>query len=557
MENKAFGIDLGTTYSCISYVDDISGEPVVVDNREGTNVTPSVVYFEDENSYSVGDVAKESAVVSPENTCEFVKRKMGTSDIAITIGDKDYSPEQISALILTKLVKDAEEALDTEIKDVVITCPAYFGIAERTATENAGREAGLNVLEIINEPTAAALCYGSLRDVDDKTILVYDLGGGTFDVTIIRVTPKEIVAIATDGDHQLGGKNWDAALIQHLQDAFCEAKPDFDGNFDLEALQELQLKAEKAKQQLTARDSTKVVVSASGMKASIPLTRETFDDITSPLLKCTIEKTNDAVKAASDKGVTKIDEIILVGGSCKMPQVREIIEKTYPDIPIKMFEPNTAVAKGAAIHANNLKEGRDTLQKWHEIIKEVNKKLSDDKKITMDDLINNKLDDEIKKEVQFVAEDKGEDTKKIELALGGKFEDVINDNKTVLKNITSKSFGIEVVIDEVVDGVKKKVPRISNLVTKQDPVPVTITETFGTAYANMQSVDLVVYETDITDHLYEIGTNEKLGTASLELPSNLPEGAPIEVTIELSTDGLLKLRGYEEQTAALQGLVLK
>ena len=580
MENKAFGIDLGTTYSCISYVDDISGEPVVVDNREGTNVTPSVVYFEDENSYSVGDVAKESAVVSPENTCEFVKRKMGTSDIAITIGDKDYSPEQISALILTKLVKDAEEALDTEIKDVVITCPAYFGIAERTATENAGREAGLNVLEIINEPTAAALCYGSLRNVDDKTILVYDLGGGTFDVTIIRVTPKEIVAIATDGDHQLGGKNWDAALIQHLQDAFCEAKPDFDGNFDLEALQELQLKAEKAKQQLTARDSTKVVVSASGMKASIPLTRETFDDITSPLLKCTIEKTNDAVKAASDKGVTKIDEIILVGGSCKMPQVREIIEKTYPDIPIKMFEPNTAVAKGAAIHANNLKEGRDTLQKWHEIIKEVNKKLSDDKKITMDDLINNKLDDEIKKEVQFVAEDKGEDTKKIELALGGKFEDVINDNKTVLKNITSKSFGIEVVIDEVVDGVKKKVPRISNLVTKQDPVPVTITETFGTAYANMQSVDLVVYETDITDHLYEIGTNEKLGTASLELPSNLPEGAPIEVTIELSTDGLLKLRGYEvtsnnecratmqsdailtveqveEQTAALQGLVLK
>ena len=288
MENKAFGIDLGTTYSCISYVDDISGEPVVVDNQEGTNVTPSVVYFEDETSYTVGDVAKESAVVSPENTCEFVKRKMGTNDTAITIGDKDYSPEQISSLILTKLVKDAEIALDTEIKDVVITCPAYFGIAERTATANAGKMAGLNVLEIINEPTAAALCYGSLRDVEDKTILVYDLGGGTFDVTIIRVTPKEIVAIATDGDHQLGGKNWDAALIQHLQDAFCEAKPDFDGDFDLEALQELQLKAEKAKQQLTAKDNTKVVVSASGMKASIPLTREMFDDITSPLLKCTI-----------------------------------------------------------------------------------------------------------------------------------------------------------------------------------------------------------------------------------------------------------------------------
>ncbi len=196
MENKAFGIDLGTTYSCISYVDDISGEPVVVDNSEGTNVTPSIVCFEDEDTIVVGNVAKETAVVSPEATCEFVKRRMGVDKVAITYNGTDYSPEQISSLILKKLVKDAEEALDTKIKDVVITCPAYFGIAEKTATENAGKMAGLNVLEIINEPTAAALCYGSLRDVEDKTILVYDLGGGTFDVTIIRVTPEEIVAIA-------------------------------------------------------------------------------------------------------------------------------------------------------------------------------------------------------------------------------------------------------------------------------------------------------------------------------------------------------------------------
>ena len=190
MENRAFGIDLGTTYSCISYVDEISGEPVVVDNKEGTNVTPSVVYFIDENTCSVGDVAKESALIDPDRTCQFVKRKMGSEidKVAITVGEKEFSPEQVSSLILKKLVEDAEEALDTKIKDVVITCPAYFGNAERIATKNAGIMAGLNVLEIINEPTAAALCYGSLRDVDDKVILVYDLGGGTFDVTIIRVT---------------------------------------------------------------------------------------------------------------------------------------------------------------------------------------------------------------------------------------------------------------------------------------------------------------------------------------------------------------------------------
>ena len=545
MENKAFGIDLGTTYSCISYVDDISGEPVVVDNIEGTNVTPSVVYFEDESSYTVGDVAKESAVVSPENTCEFVKRKMGSEldKVAITIGGTDYSPEQISSLILTKLVRDAEEQLDTKIKDVVITCPAYFGIAERTATENAGKMAGLNVLEIINEPTAAALCYGSLRDVEDKVILVYDLGGGTFDVTIIRVTPEEIVAIATDGDHQLGGKDWDAALISHLQDEFCEQKPDFDGDFDLEALQELQLKAEKAKQQLTAKEKTKVVVSASGMKASIELTREVFDDITSSLLKRTIDKTNDAIKAAAEKGVDKIDEIILVGGSCKMPQVKKVVTENYPDIPIKMFEPNEAVAKGAAIHANNLSQGSTALQTWIEILDELNKDRTDSKKVTLEDLQNNTLDDEEKKKIQEVAEDKGQDAKKIKMALGGKFNNIVNENKTTLKNITSKSFGLEILVDE--GNGSGYVPKITNLITKQDAVPVSITETFGTISDNQVTVALKVYETDVTDKVYEIGSWEPRGNATLGLPANLPMGSPIEVTFELSTDGLLHFKGRE------------
>lgn len=580
MENKAFGIDLGTTYSCISYVDDISGDPVIVDNEEGTSVTPSVVYFEDESSYTVGDVAKESAVVSPENTCEFVKRKMGTKDIALTINNTDYSPEQISSLILTKLVKDAENALDTKIKDVVITCPAYFGIAERTATENAGRMAGLNVLEIINEPTAAALCYGSLRDVDNKVILVYDLGGGTFDVTIIRVTPQEIIAIATDGDHQLGGKNWDDMLIRHLQDEFCEQKPDFDGEFDLEALQELQLKAEKAKQQLTAKANTKVIVSASGMKASIELTRETFDDITSSLLKRTIDITNHAIKAAEEKGVTQIEEIVLVGGSCKMPQVKEIISGTYPDIPIKMFEPNAAVAKGAAIHANNIQQGKAVLQHWQEIIDTVNKNRSEDEKITLEDLQNENVTEDVKREVKVAAEDSGEAPEVIDMALGGQLPGAINKERPVLRNITSKSFGIEVLIDVEENGEKNQISKISNLVTKQDSVPVTVTKMFGTAFANMENVVLVVYETDITDNVYDIGMNEPLGTAVLELPPGLPGGAPIEVTIDLSTDGLLELHGreitsnneckvtmqsdailteseIEAQTAGVQGLVLK
>lgn len=542
MENKAFGIDLGTTYSCISYVDDVTGEPVVVDNMEGTNVTPSIVYFEDDSSFTVGDVAKESAVVYPESTCEFVKRKMGIDKVAITVGGKDFAPELVSLLILRKLVADAETALDTKIEDVVITCPAYFGIAEKTATQEAGKLAGLNVLEIINEPTAAALCYGSLRGVEDKVILVYDLGGGTFDVTIIRVTPKEIVAIATDGNHQLGGKDWDKALMEYLEDEFRSQK-DFDDAFDLEATQDLQLKAEKAKQQLTAKPQTKVIVMASGVKASIEVTRETFDDITSVLLRQTIDKTKDAIAAAAKKGVTGIDEIILVGGSCKMPQVKAAVETEFADIPIKMFEPNTAVAKGAAIHADNLKKGQAGLQEWKEdmeaVLEEINKKRSKEEQVTIDDLMSEEISGEIMEQVEKTIERTGGDMEKAKFFLGG---GVRKESGPVLRNITSKSFGVEV----LVDAAGGRVSKIRNLITKQDPVPVTISQEFGTAYPNQQTAEIVVYETDITDEVYDIDGLEPLGTAILELPGNLPEDAPIEITFGLTTDGLLKVRGFEK-----------
>lgn len=550
MENKAFGIDLGTTYSCISYVDDISGEPVVVDNQEGTNVTPSVVYFEDEETYTVGDVAKQSALISPEKTCEFVKRKMGIDKVAFTIGDKECSPELISSLILKKLVHDAEEALDTKIKDVVITCPAYFGIAERTATKRAGELAGLNVMEIINEPTAAALCYGSLRGVEDKTILIYDLGGGTFDVTIIRVTPEEIVAIATDGDHQLGGKNWDKVLMDYLEDEF-RSKKNFEDEFAPEDVQDLQLRTEKAKQQLTAKPKTKVIVSASGVKESIELTRETFDDITSTLLKKTIDKTNSAVEAAEAKGITHIDEIILVGGSCKMPQVKNAVEAAYPGIPIKMFEPNEAVAKGAALHAESLKRGNEELQKWKEWIEWIEKEIGQELKHEEDDDIDEIIkiiegNDDIQEKLKEKAEEEGKDIETIKEMIGGK-----KSNKgtgRVLRNITSKSFGVQVLVEKVENGKVQYLEKISNLITKQDAVPATVTKKYATAFDNMENVEIIIYETDVTDQIYDIGTYEPLGRAVLELPPNLPEESPIEVTMDLSTDGLLKVRGYERSS---------
>ncbi len=537
MKNTAFGIDLGTTYSCISYVDEVSGEAVVVENEEGTSVTPSIVYFEDEEHYVVGDVAKESAVVAPENTCEFVKRKMGEDNIAITIGDKDYSPSQISALILNKLVHDAEEALDTKIKDVVITCPAYFGEAHRKATKAAGEMAGLNVLQIINEPTAAALCYGSLSDTEDKTILVYDLGGGTFDVTIIHVTPKEIVAVATDGDHQLGGKNWDDSLIDYLEDRFRDEK-NFDGDLDLEALQDLRLKAEKAKQQLTGKEKTKVIVQADGVKASIEVGREKFDELTSPLLKRTVDKTRDVVDAAAKKGCAKVDEIILVGGSCKMPQVRAMVEKEFPGIPIKMFEPNYAVAKGAAIHANSLLLGIDKLSRvstqMEEIISELKKS---GEKVTMEDVKSGNVTDKQMKKIASKMEEKGGEADDVKFFLGGS-----SDIK--LKDITSKSYGLEVLSEER-DEAGRRIPKIANLINKQDEVPISVSQQFGTAYANMSQVDIDLYETDVVEEIYDIGSYVPIESAILKLPPNLPQSSPIDVTIELQADGTMRVTAVD------------
>ncbi|WP_415932095.1 Hsp70 family protein, partial [Zhenpiania hominis] len=194
MSKFVFGIDLGTTYSCIAYVDE-NGIPTVIKNNEGTNTTPSVVNFASSGEVVVGGVAKESAVIEPNNTVEFVKRLMGKTDFAINYDGEDKSPEEISSYILRKLAKDASEQLDTEVKDVVITCPAYFGLAERKATKNAGEMAGLNVLEVISEPTAAALYYGCTKASDERTFLVYDLGGGTFDVTIMRISSEKIEII--------------------------------------------------------------------------------------------------------------------------------------------------------------------------------------------------------------------------------------------------------------------------------------------------------------------------------------------------------------------------
>lgn len=513
MAKYVFGIDLGTTYSCIAYVDE-TGRATVVNNSEGTNTTPSVVNFASPSQVVVGQVAKENAVIDPDNTISLVKTLMGKTDFAISYNGEDKSPEEVSAYILRKVAEDAAKMLDTEVRDVVITCPAYYGTAERTATKNAGIIAGLNVLEVISEPTAAALYYGCAREQEEKTILVFDLGGGTFDVTIMNISSEKIEVICSDGNHELGGKDWDEAVMRYLAEEFI-SQTGFDGEFDEYAQQDMRLKAEKAKQQLTSRDQVPVMLDAAGLRARINLTREKFDEITSALLGEAIEKTDSAIDVAKEKGYN-IDEILLVGGSTRMPQVTKAIVDRFGMEP-KILDPDEAVAKGAAIHAVNVYVNNQKSLEPGDVGETTVNVGGATKEINADDY---------KEELAVQPE---------MMSIGGKTRKVVV--------ATTKSFAIEVLIN----GESK----CCNMIIKNEPMPdgsISVTKEFGTNVANQESAELVVYESDFMEETFDVDKDFVLGTATLELPGNLPAGSPIQVTFTLSTEGILEVSGVDKTT---------
>ena len=513
MAKYVFGIDLGTTYSCIAYVDE-TGRATVVNNSEGTNTTPSVVNFASPSQVVVGQVAKENAVIDPDNTISLVKTLMGKTDFAISYNGEDKSPEEVSAYILRKVAEDAAKMLDTEVKDVVITCPAYFGTAERTATKNAGIIAGLNVLEVISEPTAAALYYGCAREQEEKTILVFDLGGGTFDVTIMNISSEKIEVICSNGNHELGGKDWDEAVMRYLAEEFI-SQTGFDGEFDEYAQQDMRLKAEKAKQQLTSRDQVPVMLDAAGLRARINLTREKFDEITSALLGEAIEKTESAIDIGKEKGYN-IDEILLVGGSTRMPQVTKAIVDRFGMEP-KILDPDEAVAKGAAIHAVNVYVNNQKSLEPGDVGETTVNVGGATKEINADDY---------KEELAVQPE---------MMSIGGKTRQVVV--------ATTKSFAIEVLIN----GESK----CCNMIIKNEPMPngsISVTKEFGTNVANQESAELVVYESDFMEETFDVDKDFVLGTATLELSENLPVGSPIQVTFTLSTEGILEVSGVDKTT---------
>ncbi|MGY0372412.1 molecular chaperone DnaK [Clostridium sp. JNZ J1-5] len=352
---KVIGIDLGTTNSCVSVME--AGNPVVIANAEGARTTPSVVAFKDNDERLVGQVAKRQAITNPDKTIISIKRHMGT-DYRVDIDGKKYSPEEISAMILQKLKADAEAYLGETVTEAVITVPAYFNDSQRQATKNAGKIAGLDVKRIINEPTAASLAYGLDKMDTNQKIFVYDLGGGTFDVSILELGDGVFEVKATNGNTKLGGDDFDEKVMNYIADTF-KAENGIDLRNDKMALQRLKEAAEKAKIELSSSTKTNInlpfiTADATGPKhIDMDLTRAKFDELTADLVEATIEPMR---KALSDAGlsINDIDKIVLVGGSTRIPAVQEAVKKFTGKEPSKGVNPDEVVAMGAAIQAGVL-----------------------------------------------------------------------------------------------------------------------------------------------------------------------------------------------------------
>jgi len=352
---RAVGIDLGTTNSVIAVLE--GGEPTIVNNAEGGRTTPSIVSFKD-GEVLVGEVAKRQAITNPDHTIRSVKRHMGT-DWTIQVDDKKYTAQEISARILMKLKRDAESFLGDTVTDAVITVPAYFNDAQRQATKEAGQIAGLNVLRIINEPTAASLAYGLDKESADRTILVFDLGGGTFDVSVLEIGDGVFEVKSTSGDTNLGGDDWDEKVIEWLVTGF-KNDHGVDLSNDRMAMQRLKEAAEKAKIELSSVSETEVnlpfitATNAGPLHLQVKLTRSEFQKLTEELLERTRRPFEQAIKDSGVK-MSDIDHVVLVGGSTRMPAVQELVKEITGKDPHKGVNPDEVVAAGAAIQAGVLK----------------------------------------------------------------------------------------------------------------------------------------------------------------------------------------------------------
>jgi molecular chaperone DnaK len=487
LEGNTVGIDLGTTYSTVAHID-ADGNPTAIPNAEGKVITPSVVLLGEQGHVLVGPTSERISIEKPDNIIEAIKRQMGNKDWHKEYQGKKLTPEFISALILKKLKQDAEKTIGP-ITNAVITVPYYFNDMRRKATQDAGRIAGLNVIDIINEPTAATLTYalvkGELGRPDlvkgEKTIMVYDLGGGTFDVTVVRYSPTHFRVLATDGDVMLGGLDWSQRIVEHVAEQF-KRKHGSDPLDDAETRQTFTQECETAKRQLSTKTSMPITLYYAGKSLTVSLTRKDFERMTGDLLQRT-KDTSELVMQQAGVEMGSLDEIVLVGGSTLMPAVYDMLKEVCGRLPSRELTPETAVAEGAAIHAAIL-ESRET--GWE-----------------------SKLAQTVIKRLRSVTS----------------------------SDVNSHSLGVEVT--DTVDRAKK-----SNhiMIQRNTPIPHTITQTFRTNVPNQQRVRVRILQGEVPD----VSSCAVIGDFYVQgLPPNLPVGSPVEVTYRYDSNGRIVAKARE------------
>jgi molecular chaperone DnaK len=512
VKRKIAGIDLGTTYSAIAHFDEY-GKADIIPNSDNERITPSVILFED-GEVIVGKIAKNQAVSHPENVVQFVKRNMGEPDWVRVIDGREYTPEILSAIVLKRVVTDAEEAINEHITDVVITVPAYFNDSERKATLDAGKIAGLQVLGLVNEPTAAALAFGMNHLDSQAKALVYDLGGGTFDVTIIEIDGNNIQVLATDGERRLGGRDWDDMLLNYVAESFM-AEHGIDPRDDLEAYQDLVTKCEDTKKALSRKPKANVFVQCMGKSAKISITRELFDELTRPLLEQT-ETYLDVVLQKASLHWKDIDIVLAVGGSTRMPQVQEILQRVTGREPEKGVNPDECVATGAVYWAAIM------------LVRD-----ADDSKSKVDQAQHQNVAEEIVQQFTQAAQEAGKIAgQAVPDSLAGLLGGV------VVSNVNSHSLGIVTMLP---DGSRRNLV----MIPEQTPLPCETTKVFGTAQANQVTVDIKIVEGEEEDpeHCAEIGTCK-----IRDLPANRPAGAKVSVTYTYTGDGLIDILAKDLET---------
>lgn len=502
-----YGIDLGTTYSAVAWMNKL-GQAEVLRNSGGQSTTPSVVYFETEDNIVVGEIAKSCGSDNPDNVVSLIKRDMGSSDALVRrFFAKDYTPPMISSSILRHLAMDAEK-LGKTMKNVVITVPAYFDIKAREATRAAGEMAGLNVLDLLDEPVAAALQYCDIQGVEEeRNIIVYDLGGGTFDITIVRLTPNSVEVVCTDGDHQLGGADWDEVTENLLANQAREHdKSGVDVMDDSCTKYEIKLLSEDLKKTITAMPKASKIIHHEGQHIKVVLTREEFNNATADLLQRTENTTASMIEMAASKGIKTFHDFLLVGGSSWMPQVSDMVKRVFaPTLNVTpvMFDPDQAVAKGAAIYAQN-----------RAIIKLVN----------------------------YIKGGKGgEDPIEppINTPGGHTLPTSIDDIKLPhgardIKTVSSKSYGIH-----VLDRCGKDIVR--NLILKQTPLPFSESITLPVSQDNERVAMINIHFSNKMDEFTSLETTELLGRAEIALDPPLNRGDKVQINLNFEIDGTVKL----------------